>query len=480
MDEEYEQCTNSAADSAEGGTSAGDASEHTYHEEFDMSKKGVNSRVLTLALPALVELLLVQLCTMMGTMMVGRLGPWAISAVGYCSQPKLLVQAVFIALNTGSTALISRAKGEENKDLAHRILQQSILLSLVLSIVISIAGFMSAEAMVVFMGASEDYIIEAATKYMEIQMVGFVFNALTLTITACLRGVGKTKESMVYNLVANIVNVALNYALVYGNWGFPEMGVVGSSLATVIGQTVAFAIAVVVILKKDDYLELKFKGLFKLDMPIINRMVRVGGPAMGEQVIIRAGMMIFTKTITSLGSDAFATHQIAGNLLTMTYNTGQAFGIAATTLTGQSLGRRDVEAAKTYTLTCRRYGTMCSVLLAASFILFGKQLAMMFTDDMSIVTEAAKMLLIVAFIQPLQTSQLIINGSLRGAGDTMVVAVITFIGVLLIRPALSIFSINVLNMGLTGAWAATAIDQGLRSTVSYFRFKSNRWTTIKV
>jgi len=474
LDDEHAQGTNSANENPEGGNTA------PLLAEYDMSKKGVNSRVLTLAMPALVELLLVQLCTMMGTMMVGRLGPWAISAVGYCSQPKLLVQAVFIAMNTGSTALISRAKGEENKDLAHRILQQSILLSLVLSIIISIAGFAGSRSMVVFMGATEGYIIEAAAEYMQIQMIGFIFNALTLTITACLRGVGKTKESMVYNLIANIVNVILNYALVYGNWGFPEMGVAGSSWATVIGQTVAFAIAVVIILRKDDYLELKFKGFLKLDMPIINRMVRVGGPAMGEQFIIRAGMMIFTKTIAGLGSDAFATHQIANNLLTMTYNTGQAFGIAATTLMGQSLGRKDISAAKTYTLTCRRYGTMCSVLLAASFILFGKQLAMLFTTDTEIINQAAKMLLIVAFIQPLQTSQLIINGALRGAGDTMVVAVITFIGVLIIRPSLSIFSINVLGWGLTGAWTATAIDQAIRSMVSYFRFKSNRWTTIRV
>ena len=475
MDDEGAQITNSIADNI-----GGDILEPMKLPPLDMSKKGVSNRVLTIAMPALVELLLVQLCTMMGTMMVGALGPWAIAAVGYCSQPKMLLQAVFIAFNTGSTALISRAKGEENKELANKILQQSICLTLILSIIISIIGFFSAEAMVVFMGASEDYIVAASTEFMQIQMIGFVFTALTLAITACLRGIGKTRESLVYNIVANVINVFLNYTLVYGNFGFPQLGVVGSSWATVIGQTIAFVIAARVILKKDDYLRLKLKGLFKLDPSIIKRTIRVGGPAMSEQLVMRVGMIIFTKTITGLGSDAFAAHQIANNILIMTYNTGQAFGIAATTLTGQSLGRRDMEAAKTYTLQCRRYGTVCALILAVTFVFFGSHLASLFTTDTTIIAEVARMLFIIALIQPLQTSQLILNGGLRGAGDTKVVAFITFIGVLLIRPALSIFTVNVLQWGLTGAWVSTAIDQSIRSSVSYLRFKSNKWTTIKV
>lgn len=445
-----------------------------------MKNKDMRSDVLKIALPALAELFLVQLCSMVDTMMVGRLGPWALSAVGYCSQPRFLLLAVFIALNTGSTALIARAKGEGNKELANSVLQQTLLMTVILSLIISVVGYFASRPMVIFMGADEEHIIKAATGYMKIQMASFGLNAVTMSITACLRGIGKTKVSMYYNMISNVVNVIFNFLLIYGIGPFPRLEVQGASIATVIGQFVAFGIAVSVILRKDDYLNLQFKNLFNVNKSIIQRIVKIGAPAMVEQLIMRAGMLIYTLTITSLGSLAFATHQIAGSILTMTFMTGQAFGIAATSLLGQSLGMRNVDNAKTYTLICRRMGMLCAIGLGIIFIFFGKPIASLYTDDIDVINEAGKILMIVAILQPLQSSQLILNGALRGAGDTTVVAIITFIGILILRPIISLIMIRFFGLGLVGAWIAMGIDQSFRSLVSMLRFKSNKWMYIKV
>ncbi|MDR2899478.1 MAG: MATE family efflux transporter, partial [Clostridiales bacterium] len=451
----------------------------------DHSKKHIRSKVVAIALPALVELSLVQLATMVGIMMVGQLGPWAISAVGYCAQPKFLLLSVFIALNTGATALIARATGEGDREQANHVLQTSMMLTFWMSLIISVVGFFGARSMVVFMeggnsGPEGERILNAATQYMQIQMAGFVFNAMSLSITACLRGIGKTKISMIYNLVANGINVILNYLFVYGKLGFPRWEVAGSSLATAIGQTVAFVIALVVVLKYDDYLRLEIKNFFKVKLDIVKRMAHIGMPAMGEQLVIRAGMVIYTITIATLGSDAFASHNIASSILTMTFMTGQAFGISATSLMGQCLGAKDIEGAKLNTQMCRRIGMLCSIGLVLVFVFLGSPICRLYTGEETIVAESARLLLAVALLQPLQTSQLIISGALRGAGDTMVVAVITFLGVLIVRPLLSMVAINVFHLGLLGAWVAMIIDQSFRSLISFMRFKSNKWVYLKV
>ncbi len=154
-----------------------------------MSPKQIRSQVIRIALPALVELSLMQLASMVDTMMVGQLGPWAISAVGYCTQPRFLLMAVFIALNTGATALISRSVGEGNKEQANRVLQTSVMITFSLAVIIAVFGFFASETMVRFMGANGEgadgaQILDGATAYMRVQMAGFPFAAMAMSVTA--------------------------------------------------------------------------------------------------------------------------------------------------------------------------------------------------------------------------------------------------------------------------------------------------------
>ncbi len=446
----------------------------------DLSVPTMRKDVINIVWPALTELFLVQLCTMVDTMMVGRLGSWALASVGYCSQPKFLLQAAFVAVNTGGTALIARAKGAGDKELANNVMRQGIVMVFVLSLILSITGFFASTSLVKFMGADSDITIANATAYMQIQMSGFVFNALTLAVTASLRGIGVTRVSMIYNLIANVVNVFLNWTLIYGNLGMPKLGVAGASIATVIGQTTAFCIAMAVISRKDSYLRLEYKKLLDIDFSLIKRVLRIGLPAMGEQIVLRTGMLIFTLTVTSLGEQIYAAHQISANILSMSIMNGQAFGIAATSLLGQSLGRKRIDHGKAYVLLCRRYAMYVSILLAATFFFFGRYIAMLYNDEPFIIEQSARVLMVVAFLQPLQSSQHTVSGALRGAGDTRFVAVISFIGIILVRPFMSYIFIKYCYMGLMGAWLAMSLDHAGRALLSLIRFNSEKWAAIKV
>lgn len=446
----------------------------------NMTKSQLRSDVLKIAWPAVTELVLVQLCSVVDTAMVGRLGASELTSVGYCTQPKFLLLAAFIALNSGTTALVARLKGQGDRESARVAQRQSLLMSFVLSLILSVIGFVFAKDMVVFMGAEGEKTVANATAYMQIQMMGFVFNALTLSITAGLRGIGKTKISMYYNIAANVSNVVLNYILIFGKFGAPKLGVAGASLATVMGQNIAFVIAIIVISRKDQYLCVRLRDMFKANWVMIKRTLNIGIPAMFEQMALRAGLILYTLVVTSLGEMQYATHLIGINIMSLSFMNGQAFGVAATSLLGQSLGRGKPDEGKAYTMECRRLGMAVSIALGIIFILFSDQLLGIFTDEREIINLGKYVMIVIAINQPLQSSQLILSGALRGAGDTRTVALCTLVGMLFIRPVTSYVAVKILSLGLVGAWSAVIIDQVLRSVVTYVVFARGKWEKIKV
>lgn len=448
--------------------------------------EGITSRMLysdvvRIAWPSLIELTLTQLTSMVDLMMVGRLGPWAITAVGLTVQPKFLLMTMFVAMNVGSTALVARYRGAGEPDKANEILRQGLLLTFVLSLLASVLGYIYAEPLIRFMGAADAETLVGGTTYLQIQMIGFVVMALTSTITATLRGVGSTRVAMIYNLVSNVVNVILNYLLINGHWGFPRLELAGASLATIIGQGVAFILALRVILRGDHYLHLRFRsGCFRPQWHHLRNIFDIGIPAMVEQLVMRAGIIVYARTVASLGTLVYATHQIAMNIQAMSFMTGQAFAVSATSLVGQSLGKKRPDMAESYSNHTRRLGMTISLILAGIFFFFGRQIVTLYSDDPVIIAQGARILKLVALIQPFQSSQFILAGALRGAGDTRATAVITFLTVLLVRPGLALLTINRFGWGLDGAWIALVADQLLRSLLVLIRYNSGKWKTSRV
>ena len=164
----------------------------------------------------------------------------------------------------------------------------------------------------------------------------------------------------------------------------------------------------------------------------------------------------------------------------LSFMNGQAFGISATSLIGQSLGKNRPDAAHAYAFMCRKYGMYISILLGVLFVIFAEPIMSMFSEDEFIIVTGAGLMIFLAVNQPFQSSQLIISGALRGAGDTRVVAVSTLVGVMIIRPITSIIAVKYLGLWLQGAWAAVIIDQIVRCVIVFCRFGTGKWTKIKV
>ena len=452
-----------------------------------IGKKRLYRDIILIAWPSLVELILTQLTSIADQVMVGHLpgqeGVTALAAVGLAAQPKFLLMTMIQALNVGATAMIARFRGQQNREQANSVFKHAMLLNLIMSVLFMTLGLIFCPQLIRFMGGTEigEDTLALGVEYLKIQLYGFIPLCMGITVTAALRGIGDTQTPMIYNTLANVINLGFNYVMIYGHFGVPKMGVAGASWATIIGQTVAFFIAMWVSLRKKHYVYLDFKEKFVFDWSLMRRVIGIGIPSMMEQLFMRAGIIIYTRQVTGLGETVYATHQVCMSIQAMTFMMGQAFSNAATTLMGQSIGRRRYDMAQIYTRMSRNLGILTSFGLMAVMILFNDQIIWLFKDSKEIIELGAPILILLAFSQPFQADQFITAGALRGAGDTRYAAVVTAVTVLGVRTLLCIWLVRMFdqpNMQLFGAWIALVADQCIRTLLMSMRYHFGKWKQI--
>lgn len=438
--------------------------------------------VITIALPSVIEMVLVSLVGSFDTMMIGPLGPEAIAAVGLTGQPRMLMLSIFFALNIGVTAVVGRRKGEDKPKSANEALRSAMVIIAVLSFVVMATVLPFSRQLMLLAGAQQDTLGMAISYFLIVSYV-LPLNALTICINAAQRGIGNTRLSMYVNIISNAVNIVLNYLLIEGHFGFPALGVEGAAIATAIGFTVGFIVSLYSIASPKSigrFLHVSVHDDWKIRKESIRAIMKVGGSAMFEQMFMRVGFFIYARLVADLGTISMAAHQVCMQFMNISFSYGDGVGAAGTSLVGQMLGKKRADLALLYGKISQRIALLGALFILSVIIALRYPLVALFTDDAEVIYLAARVMLLVAMFQPLQTSSVVISGALRGAGDTRYVAAIMLICVALIRPALTFISIHVIGLGLFGAWGSSIIDMAIRLTAVYKRFNSGKWSTIKV
>lgn len=439
--------------------------------------KEVYKTFFHVAWPSALEALLVGLIGSIDTIMVGSLGKGAIAAVGITNQPKFILLAMIFSLNVGITAIVARRKGQKDREGANHTLRVGILLSAMISILMAVLGFIFSTPILLFSGAEVSYLADA-NAFFRILMVSIVFTALNLTINAAQRGIGNTKISMRTNIVANVVNIVFNFLLINGIGFFPRLGVRGAALATCFGAIAACIMSVATLLKKEGFLSLQYKSSWVITNTIIDPIIKVSGSAFVEQVFMRIGFLAYAVIVAKLGTTAYATHLICMNILNLSYCFGDGFSIAASSLVGQSLGAKRSDMAIIYGKAGQRLSFIISSVLFLIFIFGRTFLVSLFSTESVIISLGACIMIIIAFTTHAQTSQVVISGCLRGAGDTVFVAITSLLSIAIIRPVLTYLLCFPLGFGLYGAWISLCVDQCFRFGMNFWRFSSGKWTKI--
>lgn len=430
-----------------------------------------------IAWPSAIEALLVALIGAVDTIMVGTLGQGAIAAVGITNQPKLVLLAVIFSLNTGITAVTARRKGQQNQTDANRTVRAGILISASIALLMALLGFAFSKPILLFSGADSSY-LKDAVDYFHILMCSIPFQALNLTINAAQRGCGKTKVSMWSNVTSNVINIIFDYLLINGIGIFPRLGVKGAAIATLLGSIAAFSISCSTLLRKNGYLSFHYKASWLIHKDTIDPIFKVSSSAFVEQVFMRLGFLAYAAIVARLGTTPYATHIICMNILTLSFCFGDGLSVAASALVGQNLGAKRPDLSIMYGKTGQRLAFMISCIIFLIFFFGRNFLVSLYSNEAAIIALGANIMILAALGTHLQTSQVVLSGCLRGAGDTAYVAVISLISVALVRPLLTYLLCFPAGFGLYGAWIALLVDQCFRFTTSYIRFSNGRWTSI--
>ncbi len=441
-------------------------------------EKGLRKEVLKLALPAAGEQLLSMTVSIVDTMLVGHLGASALAAVSLATQWTFMAVTLFTAVSTGSTALVARSVGGKDWDTANRTVRQSVLVGLCIGLAATALAQLFAEPALALLGAEPEVLAQGAT-YLRIASSVFALSAVMYVGNACLRGAGDTRTAMEIMAVVNVLNVAVAWTAINGPFGLPKLGVAGSALGATVGSAAGGLLVVGILLKGRSGLRLDLRH-WRVDFGIIRRVLRVGLPTGGERVIMRLGMMAFVRVVASLGTVAVAAHTVALRAESLSYMPGFGFAVAGTTLVGQGLGARDPRRAERSGYLTYQMAAALMAVMGLVFILFPQPLIRLFTDDPMVVQTAVTPLRMVGFIQPFLAGTMVFAGNLRGAGDTRFPMYVTGASVWSIRVPVASLLTFALGMGLSGAWLGMCMDQMVRGTIFFLRFRGGRWKLAEV
>ena len=436
-------------------------------------------QLFRLAWPSFVESLLQTMLGFVDLIFVGQLGADAIAGVGLGGRLMMVLQVLFQGLSVGNLALVARAVGAKDKEDAERIAKQSLVIAALLSVLIAAAGLFYSEPIIRIMGATEEVTVIGGG-YLRI-VAGFsVVIAIMMVAGGTLRGSGDTRTPLVITGIINVIDIGLDYLLIFGHLGFPKMGAVGSAAATTIARGVGATLMLYVLFRRGSVLKLPLSGGWGIRRPAVRRILNVGGPAAMEQIVFQLGLLTFSAITVSLGTNVLAAQQIAFNIANFSILPAFAFGVAATTLVGQSLGAQDPDRAEASAWQALKGGVIWMSLMGVCFFLGRRPLVSLYTDDPAVRRLAEMCMIFIAFTQPLQAISVVVANALRGAGDTRATLVITSCSVWLVRVGLGYLIGIVLGVGFIGVWIGWLCDFATRATLILLRFRSGRWKTLRI
>ena len=452
---------------------------------FQLKKEMKNNRplarVFTTAWPAVFESFFISLAGMIDTLMVSGIGSEAVAAVGLTTQPKFLGLSLFIAMNVATAALVARRKGEKDKKRANETLAEAIVLTLFFGIFVTILLVAGADRIISLCGSNADT-HKSAVIYFQIIMGGMIFNIVSMVINAAQRGAGNTKIAMYTNIISSLVNILGNYVLIGGHLGFPKMGIRGAALATVFGTVIACFISILSLFRKDSFLSLSYIWKEKMwkQFQSVKLIFKLSCSVFAEQVLMRTGFMATAIMAADMGTNAMAAHQVGMNALSLSFSLGDGMQAAAVSLIGQSLGEKNKNQAKQYGFLCQKIGIAMAVIMALFYLFFGESLYRLFFEEEHIVTIGIGITRLIIVIVMFQISQVIFSGCLRGAGDVVYTMICSCISVVFVRTAVSYVCGYYCGWGIYGIWMGIMADQFCRLIFGFLRFRSGKWTGIKI
>jgi MATE family multidrug resistance protein len=424
--------------------------------------------LLRLAAP----LVLIQVGTMLmgvvDTVMVGQVSPAALAAAAlgnlYFFSIAIFGMGVLFALDP----IVAQALGARDELAVRRGLQRGVVLAVVLTVPISLA-MLTVRPVLEFVGQPTE-VIPAAAGYVYRSLPGVAAFLLFVVLRQTLQAHRWLAPIMATIVVSNLLNAALNYAWIFGHWGFPALGVFGSAWATTVSRWfMALLLLALGWRQLRPYLRALAPNL--LDLRPLGRMLKLGSP-IGGQMLLEAGVFSAVALLMGrLGVVQVAAHQVAINLASLTFMVPLGVSSAATVIVGHAVGRGDASGVHRSTFTALGVGAGFMLLMAALLIGVPEALAGVYTHDAGVLQVAALLLPIAGVFQVFDGLQVVAIGLLRGLGDTRVPMIANIVGFWAIGMPVSLWLAFGLDFGAVGLWWGLVVGLMIVATFLVVRLR---------
>ncbi len=441
--------------------------------EQDYTKGNIRTAVFLLAIPMILELSLESVFALVDMFFVGKLGQNAIATVGLTESVVSLVYSLAIGISTAATAIVARRIGEKNPDAAAHAGAQSLIVSLIGTLLISIVGTIYADEILSLMGASTEVVAEGAI-FTRIMFAGSSAIMFLFLINGIFRGAGDAAMAMKSLWIASFINIILCPVLIH------FFGLKGAAIATVTGRTSGVLYQCYHLFKGDGIIKLRWSH-FKFDLPIISTIIHIAWPATLQFIIASGSWIVLARLVAETGgTSASAGYQIA--IRNVVFFILPAWGLsnAAATLVGQNLGAKQMLRAEQSVMLTAKYNAIFMGFVSLLFLFFAPPIIGFFSDDTAVVAFGIKALQIMGAGYIFYGIGMVMTQALNGAGDTRTPTIINFVCFWMFQIPLAYFLATGIGLQSTGAFIAIPIAESLIAFFAWFYFRKGKWKEIKV
>ena len=440
-----------------------------------------------LAAPVMLGMLGHTFVSFIDNIMVGQLGTAELAAVSLGNSFMFIAMSIGIGFSTAITPLIAEADSSDNLEQAKSTYKNGLFLCTVLGIILFLGIYFSKPLM--YLMKQPEEVVELAIPYLNLVAFSLIPLVIFQAIKQFSDGMSMTKYPMYATLIANIINVVLNYLLIFGKFGFPEMGIVGAAYGTLVSRLVMVLYLWLLLRSKERSKRIvKNIKFFVLDVLMIKKIINLGSLSAMQMFFEVA---IFTAAIWLsglLGKNPQAANQIALNLSSMTFMVAMGLSVASMIRVGNQKGLQNYNELRRIAFSIFLLGVVFALFFAVLFFIFHKSLPNIYVDlndtenyvdNMEVISIASKLLLAAAFFQISDSIQVVVLGALRGLQDVKIPTILTFVSYWVIGFPVSYFLGKEDMYGSFGIWLGLLAGLTTASILLFIRFNSLTLKLIK-
>lgn len=442
---------------------------------FNQDKLPPFFEIAKIAVPAMLESLVIVAVAVIDTKMIAVLGDKAISAVSLTAQPKVFVLSVFFALGTALSFFIARAYGKNDREEAKEYLFSVLKIGITGAVVFGTLLFVFARP-VMELCSRQAETIELSAEFFSIIMGFMIFQVSSIILNGALRGLGKTHVTLIASLTLGLVDILFNYLLIEGHCGFPRLEVTGNAIATVLGSVASLAVSFMAITRQEEFLSFKnfFAHSFKKSEILADIKSKAGNIVL-ENLAMRLGFLICGVIVSLFPSKDTAVYFVGMLLMNFSFACGDGLQSAAVAILGKNAGMGNMTVVKARLRLFLKTGLVVYLILSAIYVSMSDLFFGAYFTDETYIIQGRTAVYFIASITCFQIERIIMIAAMRAVGEMTIPRQIASVCVTIVNPLASFLLAYVLGFGITGVWQGILITQIFWGLMAFVKGRQCIW-----